>query len=59
MYYGIFNYDLSNKSCDPLNRMLDAARKDALFAIALNEKDGANNTELHGQLEELLDEISK
>lgn len=50
---------MSNEYCGLLNRMLDAARKDALFAIALNEKDGANNTELHGQLEELLDEISK
>lgn len=40
-------------------RMLDAARKDALFAMALNEKAAVNNAELRGQLDELLDEISK
>ncbi|ODN01484.1 Protein TANC2, partial [Orchesella cincta] len=38
---------------------VDAARKEALFAMALNEKDTSNNSELRTQIEELLDEISK
>ncbi|CAL8113048.1 unnamed protein product [Orchesella dallaii] len=37
----------------------DAARKEALFAMALNEKDVSNNADLRTQIEELLDEISK